>query len=106
MWTCAKCGERIEEQFDSCWKCSTPRGEAAAEAPAVEADSPGWRMAFKVFRGTFASWESLFQQAADFATEVGPERVLNISHSEDDSDGVVTVWYWESKDQRERGGPG
>ena len=22
MWTCAKCGEKIEDQFDSCWKCS------------------------------------------------------------------------------------
>lgn len=22
MWTCPQCGERIEEQFDSCWKCA------------------------------------------------------------------------------------
>ena len=22
MWTCPKCGERIEDQFDSCWKCA------------------------------------------------------------------------------------
>lgn len=22
MWTCSKCGEQIEEQFDSCWKCA------------------------------------------------------------------------------------
>ena len=21
MWTCSKCGEEIEDQFDSCWKC-------------------------------------------------------------------------------------
>ena len=23
-WTCPKCGEKIEPQFDSCWKCGTP----------------------------------------------------------------------------------
>jgi hypothetical protein len=22
MWTCNKCGEKIEDQFDSCWKCA------------------------------------------------------------------------------------
>ena len=22
MWTCPKCGEQIEDQFDSCWKCA------------------------------------------------------------------------------------
>jgi len=22
MWTCDKCGEKIEDQFDSCWKCA------------------------------------------------------------------------------------
>jgi hypothetical protein len=22
MWTCPKCKERIEDQFDSCWKCA------------------------------------------------------------------------------------
>src|SRR4051812_24398259 len=24
MWTCPKCSERIEDQFDSCWKCAGP----------------------------------------------------------------------------------
>lgn len=28
-WTCAHCGQRLKEQFDSCWKCGTKR-----EAPA------------------------------------------------------------------------
>ena len=41
------------------------------------------------------TWQSLFREAADFATEVGPDRVISISHSEDKADGVVTVWYWE-----------
>lgn len=25
MWTCSKCGESIEDQFDACWHCSTPK---------------------------------------------------------------------------------
>ena len=96
MWTCAKCGEVIEDQFDACWKCSSTRGGAAlpAGAPASPESKPAWRMCYKVFRGTFATWEALFSEAAEFATELGPERVISISHSEDDSDGVVTVWYW------------
>lgn len=23
MWTCSKCGELLEDQFDSCWNCGT-----------------------------------------------------------------------------------
>ncbi|HNS18940.1 MAG TPA: hypothetical protein PKH24_00500 [Sedimentisphaerales bacterium] len=50
---------------------------------------------FEVFRGVFTTWPALFQQAADFASGLGPDRVIGISHSDDHSDGVVTVWYWE-----------
>ncbi len=50
------------------------------------------RARFKVFRGTFTSWNSLLKDAVAFATEKGPENV--ISHSSSDTDGVVTVWYW------------
>lgn len=52
------------------------------------------RVAFQVFRGTLTTWQELFQQAADFASQVGPEHVITISHSCDESEGVVTVWYW------------
>jgi hypothetical protein len=24
-WTCPKCGEKLEAQFTSCWKCGTPK---------------------------------------------------------------------------------
>lgn len=27
-WTCAACGERIEEQFTACWKCCAQRRTA------------------------------------------------------------------------------
>ncbi len=29
MWTCPKCGEQIEDQFTSCWKCAAPPKESA-----------------------------------------------------------------------------
>jgi hypothetical protein len=53
------------------------------------------RVRFQSFRGRFESWETLFSEAANFATSLGPDRVISISHSEDHNDGVVTVWYWD-----------
>jgi hypothetical protein len=53
------------------------------------------------FESTSESWESMFTAAADFASEVGPDRLIGISHSHGQmppfgsSSGVVTVWYWE-----------
>jgi hypothetical protein len=37
----------------------------------------------------------LFQGAAELATSIGKDRLINISHSMDQNHGVVTVWYWE-----------
>lgn len=56
---------------------------------------------YEVFRGAFTTWDMLFHQAAAFATEIGRDRLIGISHSEDQEDGVVTVWYWGEHD----GGP-
>ena len=50
---------------------------------------------YEVFRGTLATWETLFREASEFATSIGRDRLINISHSCDHSNGVVTVWYWE-----------
>jgi hypothetical protein len=51
---------------------------------------------YQVFRGgSLTSWDALFSQASAFASEVGPRRVISISHSEDQNQGVVTVWYWD-----------
>jgi len=54
----------------------------------------GMTVRFQEFRSTFKSWDTLFGQAAEFATTLGPERLISISHSEDQSKGVVAVWYW------------
>jgi len=62
-----------------------------------QVQTPKWRLQFRVFRGTWISWDALFRQAAEFANELGPERVVSISHSEDNNDGVVAIWYWEDE---------
>lgn len=51
-------------------------------------------VAFRIFRDNWITWEELFSQAAEFASQLGPERLINISHSVNNQDGVVTVWYW------------
>jgi hypothetical protein len=48
----------------------------------------------KVFRSSFSSWAKLFEDAAAFATELGRDRLITISHSADHSEGVIVVWYW------------
>ena len=114
-WICPKCGETVGEALERCWNCraakwvplSATRGheadaqqddESAAPSEALdEAASPGRRVAFRHFTSTWTSWEGLFQEAADFASRVGPERLISISHSEDQNTGVVTVWYWEEE---------
>lgn len=55
---------------------------------------------FKIFRSSTRSWEALFEEAAEFASEVQPEHLINISHSEDNNEGVVVVWYY-AEDTRE-----
>jgi serpin B len=35
MWTCPKCGEKIEDQFDTCWKCAAPPEQPAPPVSAV-----------------------------------------------------------------------
>jgi hypothetical protein len=103
MWICKQCGEKIEDQFDSCWKCASPKAGIPANAPenpnSGGADKKSWRLAYKYFRGTLATWDDLFDEAAQFATETGPERVAGLSHSADRGDGVVTVWYWTQTDE-------
>lgn len=48
-----------------------------------------------MFRGVIATWPQLFDQAAAFASRLGPDRLISISHSEDKEDGVVAVWFWD-----------
>ena len=52
------------------------------------------KVQYQVFRATLKSWETLMREAADFASRIDPQRLINISHSCDYNDAVVTVWYW------------
>ena len=45
---------------------------------------------FECFRGQLSTWDTVCTQAADYANRVGPDRIINISHSHD---GIVVVWY-------------
>lgn len=97
MWTCQHCGESSEDQFDSCWKCATPRVSAEPLTPPPVKPACNRRLTFRAYRGTMATWGQLFTAAARFASDLGPDRLLSISHSADDDDGVVTVWYWTNE---------
>jgi len=33
MWTCSKCGEKLQDNFDSCWKCNHTRAGEPVVAP-------------------------------------------------------------------------
>ena len=57
------------------------------------------RVVFRHFRATFKSWKDLFQDASDFATEIGRERLISISHSAEGGEGIIVVWYWGRPDQ-------
>ena len=61
----------------------------------------GSTVRFMEFRSSFKSWNDLFSEAAAFATTLGRERLISISHSEDQGKGVVAVWYWEDSESPE-----
>lgn len=48
---------------------------------------------FELFKSLTKSWEKLCGEAAAFATAKGPDRIINISMSADQSKGVIVVWY-------------
>jgi hypothetical protein len=45
MWTCPKCNERLEDQFESCWKCAAGGREVLLPPPA-KAVSWRWLVGF------------------------------------------------------------
>ena len=53
------------------------------------------RVRHQLFKSAFKSWEDLLAEAAEFASTLTRERLINISVSEDSNEGVVIVWYWE-----------
>lgn len=43
----------------------------------------------------FTSLESVFFDAAQFASRVGKDRLISISHADKVASTVITVWYWK-----------
>lgn len=66
----------------------------AARGQVAPGESEPLRVAYKLFKSTWKSWDDMFREAAAFATHNGRERLISISHSADQGAGVVTVWYW------------
>ena len=52
------------------------------------------RITFKAFDSKMASREKLFKAAIEFANKLDRKDLLNITHSEDRDNIVITVWYW------------
>ena len=50
---------------------------------------------FRIFKSWTKSWDDLCAEASAFASEKGRERLINLSVSEDQNEGVIIVWYWE-----------
>jgi hypothetical protein len=50
---------------------------------------------FQLFKSMMKSWHDLCAEAATFASDLGKERLISISVSEDHNEGVIVVWYWE-----------
>lgn len=78
--------------------CSQEQGGCAAcgapLAVSTAADAaPTGQLAYRIFASSWSSWSELFSQAASFASSLGPERVVDISHSSDQNEGTVAVWY-------------
>lgn len=101
MKRCERCNEACDDNFYTCWKCSAPLPDlptspgTADQVRAVESLTKP-RAAFRIFRGSFVTWNMLCEEAAGFVTEVGPKQLISVSHSEDRDDGVIVVWYWEN----------
>lgn len=49
---------------------------------------------FKVFKSQFNSWETMAEEVTEYLTALGPDKVIGVSHSQEQQLGVIVVWYW------------
>lgn len=45
------------------------------------------------------SWETVFAEAATFASRMPTDRVVSVSHSADNGEGVVVVWFFATDEE-------
>jgi len=61
----------------------------------ADTDAKEAALDFRIFRGGWlTSWDQVCNEAAEFASQIGPDRIASISQSEDKADGLVVIWYW------------
>jgi hypothetical protein len=58
------------------------------------------RLTFKSFDSKMASREKLFKAAIEFANKVDRKDLINITHSEDHDNIVITIWYYTDEVDR------
>ena len=60
----------------------------------------------RLFQSTTKSWDALIEEATEFATAKGRERLINISVSASGdnpgADGTIFVWYWDDGESKDR----
>jgi hypothetical protein len=49
----------------------------------------------RIFSSNARSMGDICSDAAEFASTLAPERLINISHTKEDTAIWVAVWYWE-----------
>lgn len=54
---------------------------------------------YRMFKSAMKTWQTILNEAAEFASSIGPGRVISISQSCDQGTGVVVVWYWDKLPQ-------
>ena len=54
---------------------------------------------YRMFKSATKTWQTLFNEASDFASQIGDQRLINISHSCDQNTAVIVVWYWDKGKQ-------
>ena len=54
------------------------------------------------WKSGFSSWEDMFQDAANFASQLPKNRLINITHSRDEGTSIVAVWYWADDESPDR----
>ena len=52
------------------------------------------QVTFKSYQSLTRSWDDLRQDAAQFASGVGRENLINITVTAQGGIGILTVWYW------------
>jgi hypothetical protein len=55
------------------------------------------RITYKSFDSKMASRDKLFKTAIEFANKLERQDIINITHSEDRDNIVLTVWYWTAE---------